>query len=673
MNQEDFLDMLKQSQNLINGSIVSTDLNSILIGFCDIIIHQNKEIESLKDRINKMEKAEEGFSLMKLEFETKSMLISQIQNQLAVLANQTQAELIKSRQEMEIVKLRSKEYSEDVLQKLSELENSVDNQIHSFSLQNTHNEEKVKNSIDEFARQNEKLEYDLHDMKIELTTFLQEQKQSQIEIQTNIDSPKPQPVEIKNVDFDQTVIDDIRNQISSIEKKIEENQNVISEVHFGSQKFINEIKMSEKRIQKIIDDETNFINDRVGNLEKQFQSVPEIHDLILSGKEIGLKPILQAIMRDSRRLDSFDQQVSNVRIECENVARGMVSLSEKVQQFNNLMFDFSREVKSNSSKIILDIKSVKRFCKFLGKTVNNMVTDISKITDGHHHLTSTLELSTDEISHLLTLVAGRKIKTLSLLEEINVEASDLSTDINQKKIDLNMEYQIQLLEGENLEPVNDENITKIDVPLYQKVIKPYKPSIIHNKNNSNEALNTHEYDANFFEDLRTKVNDIANILVASNDSANSKFNDLSKEIKKKMDSSNIDRIISKIQNMLKKIQGEIEQIKSEKLFSSSQNNNKNRNTKSFDEKDFLFNSFSESRLISPSASIPLKSSQSSGIARPNTATSTSIMNKKIKKNYNEPNTQRKSKNNDLNNIPIIQKVSSGKLASSVVSNPKNYK
>ena len=45
MNQEDFFDMLKQSQNLINGSIVSTDLNSILIGFCDIIIHQNKEFE----------------------------------------------------------------------------------------------------------------------------------------------------------------------------------------------------------------------------------------------------------------------------------------------------------------------------------------------------------------------------------------------------------------------------------------------------------------------------------------------------------------------------------------------------------------------------------------------------------------------------------------------------
>lgn len=59
---------------------------------------------------------------------------------------------------------------------------------------------------------------------------------------------------------------------------------------------------------------------------------------------------------------------------------------------------------------------------------------------------------------------------------------------------------------------------------------------------------------NSIEDLRVKINDIGDIFVSSNDSVNSKFNDLSKEIKKKMDSSNIDCIISKIQNVLKKIQ-----------------------------------------------------------------------------------------------------------------------
>lgn len=672
MNQEEFLDMVKQSENLINGSIISTDLNSILIGFCDLINIQNKEIGNLKEKINKIEKSEDDLNVMRKDFETKSILVAQLQNQLAILANQTQAELIKSRQETELVKININEQYENLSQKMVELDNSIDNQISSFVLKNSQNEEKIKNKVEELAKQNEKLDFDLHELKIQLTTLIHEQNQIKNEAQTNVEEPKPpkKQTEEKDEVIEQSLVDVIRNQISSIEEKIEENQNKINEVQFNSLKFSNEIKTSEKKIQKIIDNETSIINDRINSLETQFQSVPEIQDLILSGKEIGLTPILQAIMRDSRRLDSFDQQVSSVRIECENIASEMVALSEKVQQFNHQLFDFGREVKNNSNKIVVDIQSIKKFCKFLGKAVNNIVSDISRITEGHHHLASTIETTTDEISHLMVLASGRRIQTLSLIEETNLEASELSTELSQKKVNLNMENQIQLLEAENLEPVSDEKLKTIDVSRYQKVNEPYKHSKLLALYEDIEIGKNNEFDIKSVEEIRAKLNDIRDIFVSTNNSMNSKFDDLSKEIKKKMDSSNVDRIITKIQNMLKTIQGEINQIK---LFSSSQKDNNSRNTRSFDEKDLLFNSFCESNIISSSsASIPLRSTQSCAIPRPNTATQMSIMNKKIKKKSSEA--QRKSKNKDVNNsIPIIQKVSSGKLASSVVSNPKNYK
>lgn len=686
MNQNELLKMVRMSQDLVNGSIISTDLNSILIGICDLINIQNNEIEILKEKMSKREKFEEDLGNMKNDFEQKTMQMAQLQNQISIFANQTQTELMRSHQEIETIKTKLDEQFEESLEKIAESQKSSENQIHLLALKNNHSEDQIKKNIEEIAKQSEKLDFDLHDLKIQLNTYIMEQEKSKIELPIVVEKPKTIEVEKKHEEFDQSAFDSIRSQIDSIEEKIEKNQNSISEVHFLSQKSNNEIKMSEKRIQKLFNNETILLNDRISALEKQLQSVPEIQDLILSGKEIGLVQILQAIMRDSRRLDSFDQQVSSVRIECENVASGMVALSETVKKFNNQIFDFGREVKDNSNKIINDIELIKKFCKFLGKSVNNIVSDIAKITDGHHHLASTISLSADEISHLMSIVAGRRLKTLSLLDEINLEASDLSTDMNQKKIDLNMEKQIKLLEGEDLEVINDETLQKIDVPQYQKVIKPYKHSKSLNyyicENDEcgyNEIANTKDYNINHIhilnlEELRVKVNDITDILVASNNSVNSKLEDMHKEIKKKMDSCNVDRLISKIQNLLKKIQTEIDQIKSQKssLDHSSINKNENFSIKysnTLNEKDIIFGSKS----ISTSTSIPLKSYQSSGMTRPNTAVTNSFLGKQIKKNYNDQNIQRKTKNKDLNNsIPIIQKTSSSKLASSVVSNPKDF-
>lgn len=691
MSNEQILEMVRQSQDLVNGSIISSDLNSILIGFCDLINHQNEEIEKLKLKNILKEKAEQEMENVKKEFEGKNAQIAQLQNQLAILANQTQSELVRSRQETETIKIQFNEQINASLRKISEIENSVQSQIRSLALQNTHSEEKNRRTVEELSKQNEKIDFDIHDLKIQLNTFLEEQKQSKLELPVVIEKPIPPPVEEKNESFDSSKIGEIMDQINLIEKKIEDNQNEISEVHLTSQKIINNIKNSEKKTQKLFDDETSLINKRIDSLEKQFNSVPEIQDLILSGKEIGLKPILQAVMRDSRRLDSFDQQVCSVRNECENVANGMVALSESVKQFNHQLFDFGIEVKSNSNKIITDIKSIKKFCKFLGNTVSNLISDVNRITEGHHHLTSTILLFGDEVSHLMTLVARRRLKTLNLFDDINLEASDLCGDLSQKKVDGNIEKQIQYLEGQDLEAINQEKLKNIQVPEFQKVNKPYKASKII-FNDDDEILGFQSNDMNplvisSIEELRVKINDIGNILSTSNDSINTKFEDIHKEIKKKMDSDNIDRIILKIQNLLKRMQNEIEGIKSQKCSFSSVNQNLNakkyssmdmekiRNAKTYqNDNNILINSASEARLVSSSAAFPLRPTQSSGIPRPSTAITASIMSNKPKRNYNENQTQRKSKNNDINNnIPIIQKASSGKLASSVLSNPKDYK
>ena len=219
MNQNELLKMVRMSQDLVNGSIISTDLNSILIGICDLINIQNNEIEILKEKMSKREKFEEDLGNMKNDFEQKTMQMAQLQNQISIFANQTQTELMRSHQEIETIKTKLDEQFEESLEKITESQKSSENQIHLLALKNNHSEDQIKKNIEEIAKQSEKLDFDLHDLKIQLNTYIMEQEKSKIELPIVVEEPKTIEVEKKHEEFDQSAFDSIRSQIDSIEEK----------------------------------------------------------------------------------------------------------------------------------------------------------------------------------------------------------------------------------------------------------------------------------------------------------------------------------------------------------------------------------------------------------------------------------------------------------------------
>ncbi|OHT02296.1 hypothetical protein TRFO_30619 [Tritrichomonas foetus] len=626
MSQEQLLHMIQETQQLVGGDIVSTQLNSILLGFCDLINQQQAEIEGLKTELTKRI-SEEGLQQF---FDAKSSQFTEMQTQMKIFQANNESALLKMKLETDNFRDMFTEKYGKSIDRLLGLEKSVDNQIHSFSLQNAQSEEKVNKAVTEIVSSNQSIISEFSQMKELLDKF------------------------------GLSTVERILNKITLIESRIDDNINELNNVKKENITEKEESKKITKKIQKSIENEVFCLNERLVALEKQYESTPEIQDLILSGEEVGLTPILQTVMRDSRRLDSFDQQVSSVRNEMENIANTVVSMNQTIHQFNHQIFDFGLEIQKNSTHFESQLDLLKNFMRFIGRTVSDLMTDMTKMSEAHYHLSSTTALAVDEVTHLINNATGQTFRNVSTLDEVALEANSISADLSQKRVNLDMSKRIGTIDGKSIEGMKE--IKTIEVPSYEKVLKPFKISKKVQEAGGGQVVQANINDPLIMlslEELRFKVDETEKTLIRLNETVNEQFENTKKIINQKMDSNSVDRIISRLQNSMKKIQIEIGEIRT------------NESTFFPDELKTIPDNASIQSCMT-SRSLQLKT-QPTALTRPSTANPISFMCANAKKNYNEPKSQRRPNHKkDKNSVPVVPKINTtNKLASAFLSNPKD--
>lgn len=620
MSQE-LLQMIQDSQNLVNGDIVSTQLNSLLIGFCDLFNKQQSEIDGLKKELQNSKEIE---AIQRKNSEGKDQQFIELQNQFLLLRNELQTAVAQLNQQSTFFKTQIEENSTRNSNKLSEIENSVDSQISLMTLQNSKSEEKTKKAVNEVIESNNKITSQFDEIKQLLEKY------------------------------GLSTIDKLIEKISIVEARLDDNYNQIFEIRADTIKMSEDAKKAEKTMEKSIHDEVFLLNAKIKEMENSIAAAPEIQEMVLTGEELGLGQILQTVMRDSRRLDSFDQQVSSVRNECENMANGLASFGEAMKQFSHQIFDLGLEIKRTTTGISNEINGIKNFSRYVGKTVYEMLNDMIKMSDAHYHLTSTTTLSLDEITNLLSKIIGRKIQSLSTLDDINIEANSIKDELTQKKVELNMFEHMKSLDGKTIEIISEEKLTRKEVPEYEKIMKPFQGSVKlkeaaeeANKDNSMAKKIQQETDVLLMitlEDLRVHVNDMEKMLFSMDKTFKDQFDEVQNQLKCKMGIEAVDRIITKMQNSLRKMQIQIVDIERNDYLMSKGVGSQNLHQ---DIDNVSMKSFPDDISISSavtSTSLNIKPSKLSGIGRPSTALPISIKCQQIKKKFDDPNqiqTQRK--------------------------------
>ena len=233
-----------------------------------------------------------------------------------------------------------------------------------------------------------------------------------------------------------------------------------------------------------------------------------------------------------------------------------------------------------------------------------------------------------------------------------------------KRMNIDISKRINTLDGKLFGSKKDIELNEI--PPYEKVLKPFKVSDKVKEALGNQATETPQYyDDSFIisslEELRVRVNEIEKTLTNVNDSVKVQFENTQDEIKKKMDAGSVDRIVTKMQSSLKRVRGEIEEMRSPS------------NLPVINDIKVIQNDLSGFDGSISSQMIPVKKR---GIS---TANPLAYMSAQAKKNFREQNSEKRRNGRGHSNSSlgrrgdsILPRMVNSKLASSIVEEPRDY-
>ena len=630
MDKDRIQNIFKQTRQLVDGSIISTDLNSILSGLCDLINQQNEQIENLKEELSHKLSNDD----LAKELENRSSKIDEFENRLMFFQKQAEAQTLGVKNDLCQFQNTFQEKYGSNFDRLLEMEKNVNSLLEDYSIIQKNNQQKIETAVNE-SNENKKTILDKFDKMKDL-----------------LDK------------YGINTIEGIHDRISSIEEKIDATQKEIHDTRSENLKACDDSKAVAAKVKKSLDDELSYLNEKIAAIQKQNEFMPEMEDIIISDEEVSLKPLLQVIMRDSRRLDSFDQQVSSVRNECENVSIAMANSSQAVQKFNHEIYDLGLEVQRSSKHFDKQVDIMKRFLRFVGRTIIDIMTDLTRITEAHSHLANATGFALDEITQVIGSITKNQTNNIPSLDEVTVEASTLNAEMSQKRMNIDISKRINTLDGKLFGSKKDIELNEI--PPYEKVLKPFKVSDKVKEALGNQATETPQYyDDSFIisslEELRVRVNEIEKTLTNVNDSVKVQFENTQDEIKKKMDAGSVDRIVTKMQSSLKRVRGEIEEMRSPS------------NLPVINDIKVIQNDLSGFDGSISSQMIPVKKR---GIS---TANPLAYMSAQAKKNFREQNSEKRRNGRGHSNSSlgrrgdsILPRMVNSKLASSIVEEPRDY-
>jgi hypothetical protein len=275
--------------------------------------------------------------------------------------------------------------------------------------------------------------------------------------------------------------------------------------------------------------------------------MPDLEEHVLDGDDISVELLVRSSMRNSRRIDHFDEQICGVRAECQNMASAVENVHRVLQQFNHRLFDFGRELKRQSLYVEETFASVKSVLRIVGTLVSDIVTNLTQLGDFNHHLSSSCGSAFDEVVRLMNVISGRSFVNVHTIDEVALEASELAQNLHTQRFDLDMSKVLRDLDGAELAPAPSPR--EAAIPTYKRTL-----ARVFDESVPGEKITRDPLVLLSLEELRVNLESYGLGLRKFVDDTSAELGDLREAITRKMDAESIDRLV-------KKLEGAVSQLK----------------------------------------------------------------------------------------------------------------
>lgn len=527
------LDDIGRVGDLINGDLVSTDLNTILSGLCDLIRNQQAEINNLKEEIAKQPSSD------KIETEIRVN-----ENQIKQLAEKVNRQLEESSSTIE-------EFSKLFF----EMRNSMNNDIHK---QGEQFQEFTKEIAEQFKQQRivtGETQRSLINNSLAMQNQIDEVKRANAVLQDLLEN-----VGMSNV---QTLSEKLKEINDSINDLTTDN----NEIHKYLDGYREFQAKEAKNNQKEIDTQIMIIKKQISEIQEQYSVVPDFHDMIQNEEaDWDLMPIIRAVHRDSRRLDGFNEMISGIRLECQNVATSMEGIETTMQQFHHCIHDSQINVEANRNDFMAKFQIVTQFNEWLCNLFTDTWSSIGRLTEMNKHLSNSVSASLDNISKAFNCLTQAPLPNINLLDECLVESSQVSEMISERRSNLDVSKHFYEYKRD-IEKAGHDTVIKVQnigaIPSFERKMPPLQvSSYVMDAGNvlpqSVEVKRDNLMVMKQLEDIRTRSGHTEAVVQDFVESFKKDIIEVKDEMKSKMDILVIDRVIAKIQKTMGKLQKNID-------------------------------------------------------------------------------------------------------------------
>ncbi|EAY10244.1 hypothetical protein TVAG_046660 [Trichomonas vaginalis G3] len=524
-------------RQLVSTMIGSDCLQSVLSKMCDFLQKHEDKIYTLLDKIEK--KVENEEYLKKIDEINQAITktnetINHNKQEFTDFAEKMQKQLD------EIVAKQDRDQV-TVMDKIDETHKALQDQVQAQHLISTTSISKLNQSITEVRTLQTNVNNDVQEMRELLK-------------QTGISTLN---IMMERLDQDDDKFDAFNNSINNIQDRIEQLGQ-----HFGENldTFKQQTSQDITRISRQLDDiQTQFMTNDKLNAPVSLDDV----------SEADITPLILAVHRDTRRLDGVDQQISSVRLECENISGAMENAQVALQKFNHSIYDFQCQLDGTRNEILSRFQLLDPFFKWLGANVRDLWSFLQQVGASTFHVASSSLRAQDDLYNLISTISTRPLPPIHSLDEIIIESSSTQDQLHERRMNVDFEKQFGDVKGIFKKrwktPISKEKPNEI--PDFKKTLEPKAPSALIEKtgvlNRKGPVTGVKEDPMLMItlEEIRVKINKFEQNIPQFTDEVQNIIKSMSTKLDTKMAIADSDRLFETVQHTLNKLQTDMDNLK----------------------------------------------------------------------------------------------------------------
>lgn len=485
MNSSSILDSLKNATNLVDGSLIADPLKAILIGLCDIVNQQQIEISSLKNAFSEY-----------IALETFQSTITGVNNDIANIKTFCSQQFANINSEIQKVKTQVIAPLQNTIQesqnqfesKAKELEQSIDSQVHFLVQQNTTHSKNQKAQIEKISTTLDSLLEDYEGTKKKVASH------------------------------DLFDSETVNTHLKSFNNTIKTMQENVSKLQTRTFSFIEEVQTKNTTIY-----DENF--KKIFNILEDMNQLLKAFNLSNNQEDIkDTKTLVQAVERNSRRLDGFDKVLSSIKLDYSNVTDVVNSYQTAIIAFKEKLYEVSL-LSDQSKEIVLNsLTNLSGFIDFACSNFDEISDNFLAVLDFQLSSFESSSKGFDQIHHYLSLISRQSMPDFNFLADSIEKSYVFKKKLLKKKDENNFQFFAQNFKKElkkkgkidyyqlglNLPRSQNDELGIDDMEDMKEVAPLVRDLMIPGFNNINVSINTIKEITDFFfkgEPLRLQVAD----------------------------------------------------------------------------------------------------------------------------------------------------------------------